>query len=108
VFEEIAALVQDRRYGKARQMVVLGLARSTDPRAVPLLVGLLGDEDVAAHAVMALGSSGLLGCARLLSNSWIIQRPWYAGRPKKPRRDRRPALGVCHRRLVTGRVSRLG
>jgi HEAT repeat protein len=55
VFEEIAALAQDRRHGKARQMVVLGLARSTDPRAVPLLVGLLGDEDVAAHAVMALG-----------------------------------------------------
>jgi len=37
VFGEIAALAQDRSYGKARQMVVLGLARSKDPRAVPLL-----------------------------------------------------------------------
>jgi hypothetical protein len=55
VFDQIAALAQDRSYGKARQMIVLGLARSKDPRAVPLLVGLLGDEDVAAHAVMALG-----------------------------------------------------
>jgi PBS lyase HEAT-like repeat len=55
VFDEIAALVQDRSYGKARQMIVLGLARSGDPRAVPLLVDLLGDEDVVAHAVMALG-----------------------------------------------------
>ncbi len=55
VFDEIAALAQDRRYGKARQMVVLGLARSKDPRAVPLLAGLLTDEDVAAQAVTALG-----------------------------------------------------
>jgi hypothetical protein len=54
VFDEIAALAQDAGYGKARQMIVLGLGRSKNPRAVPLLVGLLGDEDVAAHAVMAL------------------------------------------------------
>jgi hypothetical protein len=55
VFDEIAALAQDPGYGKARQMIVLGLGRSKDPRAVPLLVGLLGDADVTAHAVMALG-----------------------------------------------------
>ena len=54
VFDEIAALAQDPGYGKARQMIVLGLGRSKDPRAVQLLVGLLGDDDVVAHAVMAL------------------------------------------------------
>ena len=55
VFDEITDLVQDRSYGKARQMVVAGLGRSRDSRAVPLLMGLLGDEDVTAHALMALG-----------------------------------------------------
>lgn len=55
VFDDIAGLLRDRSYGKARQMVVLALARSRDPRAVPLLVGLLADEDVTAHAVSALG-----------------------------------------------------
>jgi HEAT repeat protein len=55
VFDEIAALAHDPGYGNARQMIVLGLGRSKDPRAVPLLVGLLGDGDVAVHAVMALG-----------------------------------------------------
>jgi len=55
VFDEIATLAQDAAYGKARQMIVLGLGRSKDPRVVPLLVDLLDDEDVAAHAVMALG-----------------------------------------------------
>jgi len=53
VFEKIAALAQDSGYGTARQMIVLG--RSTNPRAVPLLVGLLADGDVTTHAVMALG-----------------------------------------------------
>jgi HEAT repeat protein len=47
--------IWDPAYGTARQMIVLGLGRSKDPRAVPLLVGLLGDDDVVAHAVTALG-----------------------------------------------------
>jgi HEAT repeat protein len=54
VFDEMAALAQDRGYGKARQMIVQGLGRSKDPRAVPLLIGLLEDDDVAAHAISAL------------------------------------------------------
>jgi hypothetical protein len=56
LFDDIECLVRDRRFGKARQMVVLGLGRSTDPRAIPLLIELLADEDVAAHAVRALGT----------------------------------------------------
>lgn len=55
VFHQVAAIVRDSAFGKARQMVVLGLARSKDRRAVPLLIELLDDEDVAAHAAMALG-----------------------------------------------------
>lgn len=55
-FDEIAALLQDRGYGKARQMLVQGLASSADPRAVPLLVALLDDDDVAAHTVAALSA----------------------------------------------------
>jgi HEAT repeat protein len=55
VFDDVAALARGYGYGKARQMVVLGLGRSSDPRAVPILIDLLDDDDVAAHAVMALG-----------------------------------------------------
>lgn len=55
VFDELVAIVRDPAFGRARQMVVLGLARSEDRRAVPLLIELLDDEDVAAHAAMALG-----------------------------------------------------
>jgi hypothetical protein len=58
MLDEVAAIVRDPAFGKARQMVVLALARSKDPRAVPLLIELLDDEDVAPYAARALGKLG--------------------------------------------------
>jgi HEAT repeat protein len=56
VFEEIAALAQDRRHGQAREMVALALGRmKKSPRAVDVLIGLLDDDEVVGHAAMALG-----------------------------------------------------
>lgn len=55
VFEEIAALAKNEVFGKAREMLVLALGNCRDPRAVDVLVGLLDNEVVAGHAVMALG-----------------------------------------------------
>ena len=52
---DIEDLVRRREYGRARQMLVLGLARFKDPRVVPILTDLLDDDDVNAHAVIALG-----------------------------------------------------
>jgi hypothetical protein len=45
-FDELAELVRDPRYGKARQMVVLGLGRSKRPEAVEVLVGLVDDPEL--------------------------------------------------------------
>ncbi len=53
--DELAALATNRSYGKGRQMLVLGLGRFSDPRIVPLLIGLLDDDDVVGHAAEALG-----------------------------------------------------
>lgn len=55
MFDELAAIAEERRWGPARQMVVQALGRSKDPRAVRLLLGLLDDDDVVAHATFALG-----------------------------------------------------
>ena len=55
VFEDLESIANNHAYGKARQMVVLGLGRSRDARAVPLLIELLDDDDVSSHAAMALG-----------------------------------------------------
>lgn len=54
-FDELAELARDRRYGTARQMIVHGLGRSRHPAAVGLLIELLADDDIAAHAAIALG-----------------------------------------------------
>jgi HEAT repeat protein len=65
VFDAVVDLAEDRRWGKAREMLTLGLGNMHDPRAVDVLRNLLADEQVAGHAVMALGR---LGAAAALSD----------------------------------------
>lgn len=48
-------LATDRRYGKAREMVVVGLGKMKDARVADVLLELLADDEVVGHAVMALG-----------------------------------------------------
>ena len=55
VFEEIVQLVQNTRYGRAREMLAMALANMENPRAVIVLIDLLGDEEVVGYAVVALG-----------------------------------------------------
>lgn len=55
VFDQLVALVTDKKYGKAREMLALALGNCHDPRAVNVLIELLADEQVVGHAVMALG-----------------------------------------------------
>jgi hypothetical protein len=54
VFDEIAQIVQDKSHGRGREMVVLALKNMKNPKAVPLLISLLDDDEVAGHAIMAL------------------------------------------------------
>lgn len=55
MFEAVAALALQRRHGKAREMLAVALGNMKDPRAVDVLTELLGDEEMAGHALMALG-----------------------------------------------------
>ena len=55
VFAELAEVARDRRHGRTREMVVLAFGKMKDPGAVDLLIGLLQDDDVAGHAIVALG-----------------------------------------------------
>jgi HEAT repeat protein len=57
VFEDVVKLAEDRRWGKAREMVVVALGNMRDPRAVGVLRHLLSDDVVAGHAVIALGNA---------------------------------------------------
>lgn len=53
-FEDLADLARDRAYGRSREMVVLGMAKSNRVEAGEILIGLLEDPDVNGHAVKAL------------------------------------------------------
>jgi len=55
VCDDIIELAQERKHGKARQLIVLALGNMKDPRAAKAAMQLLNDEVVAGHAVMALG-----------------------------------------------------
>lgn len=55
VFNEIAELVLDKRYGRSREMLAFALGRMRDPRAVGLLIELLDDEQMTGHALCGLG-----------------------------------------------------
>jgi hypothetical protein len=53
-FSELAELAQDRKYGRAREMVVLALAKMKRPDSQNVLLRLLSDPQVDGHAVHAL------------------------------------------------------
>jgi HEAT repeat protein len=55
-FEELAALASDRRWGRSREMVVVALGNTGNPQAVGILTHLLRDDQVAGHALIALGN----------------------------------------------------
>jgi hypothetical protein len=82
-FDEIAQLIRRRDYGRARQMLVLGLARLKDPRVALLLVEMLDDDDVAVHAVMALGRLRPLGVRRSVEPLVHHPSPLVRGEAKK-------------------------
>ncbi len=54
-FDAIVELVEDSRYGRSRERLAGALGSMKDPRAVDVLIKLLGDADVVGHAVIALG-----------------------------------------------------
>lgn len=55
VFDELVELVRDKRHGRAREMLAVAIGNMKNPAAADVLIELLGDEEVAGHAIMALG-----------------------------------------------------
>jgi hypothetical protein len=83
VFDELVDLARDRRYGRARQMIVLGLGKSKRPEAVEVLVGLVDDPDVDGHAVKALGKLKAPAARAVLERKLNDQRAWVRGEARR-------------------------
>lgn len=75
-FDELVDLARDRSYGRSREMIVLGLARSKRPEAGEVLVELLNDADVNGHAVKALRKLKLPAARSGLERMLDDDRAW--------------------------------
>lgn len=55
VVDDIIRLVGDKSHGRSREMLVITLGRFRSPQTTQVLIDLLDDPEVAAHAARALG-----------------------------------------------------
>lgn len=82
-FEALAELARDKRYGKARQMIVIGLGKSKRPEAVQVLLSLLDDPDVDGQAVKALGKLKAPAARVALEGKLADRRGWVRSEARK-------------------------
>lgn len=54
-FADIVSLVKNRQHGKSREMLAVALGNMKTPAAVDVLIDLLNDDEIAGHALIALG-----------------------------------------------------
>ncbi len=83
VFDDLVRLVKDPTFGKARQMVVVGLGRSKRPEVVSVLIDLLDVEDVSGHAVKALAKLGVEEARPALERMVNDPRSWVRNEATK-------------------------
>ena len=76
VADEILKIVADRSNGMARQMFVLALGKLHHPLAVPSLLDLLKDDEVAGHAIEALGNLKAVEARDALEGMLKHPRAW--------------------------------
>jgi HEAT repeat protein len=55
VFADLVELLKDKQHGKSREMLAVALGNMKNPAAADVLIESLNDDEVAGHAVMALG-----------------------------------------------------
>lgn len=76
VAAEILSIVKDPAHGTARQMFVLTLGKLGYRDSIPTLMELLEQEDVAGHAVIALGKMEAHEAVPMLERLATSGKPW--------------------------------
>jgi hypothetical protein len=97
VFDDIVELIQDRRYGKARQMLTEALTRVKKRRveAIPVLIELLGDEQMEMHALFALGKLKAVEALPQVRQSLTSNNRAIRAEAKKALRKIEKAAGIA-------------
>lgn len=108
VFDDLVRLLRDKGYGKSRQMLAVSLANMKDPRAVDVLIECLQDEDIASHAVLALGKLKPAKAESHLERFISHPTPWIRKEAAKAleRIRNRGQVGARAKASVANRASR--
>lgn len=83
VVESIVSLVRDKQHGKSREMLTLALANMRCETVLPALSDLLEDEQVAGHAVIALGKLKVKSARTLIEPFLQHRKAWIRKEARK-------------------------
>jgi len=75
-FERIVELLHDRQHGKSREMLAIALGNMKNPRAMGVLIELLNDDEVAGHALKALGKLKVQKARPQIERFLKHEKPW--------------------------------
>jgi hypothetical protein len=112
IADDLVELITDPRHGRAREMLCDALTRTKDSRAPDVLIELIDDDDVAAHAILALRRHGPKSSLPHLRRARSSLMPFSSGRPRAcsrgVRRTGRSSVSetcrpVCKTRVHVGR-----
>jgi HEAT repeat protein len=82
-YDQLRSLARDRSLGKAREMLVIALARTKHPDAAAELENLASDEALAGHVVMAAGELGANRLRPFVERQLQSQTAWVRKEAKK-------------------------
>lgn len=83
ILKRVLKLIQDKRHGRARQMLVVALGHTREQRVVDLLITLLSEEDVALNAIMALRKLKAKRARPFVERFLTRGAPWVRAEAKK-------------------------
>jgi hypothetical protein len=83
IFDDIVELVRDKRNGRAREMLAMALGKMKNPKAVNVLIGLLDDDEVAGHAIIALRKLNATEARPYILPFIKHPKPWIRREAKK-------------------------
>lgn len=83
IVDSLLKVAVDRSNGIARQMLVLALGKTGDDRVVDVLIRLLSDQEVAGHAVMALGKMRVKKARSEIEKFLDHPKAWIRSEAKK-------------------------
>lgn len=83
VFDDIVELLRDKSHGHTREMLAWSLGNMRDPRAVDVLVEMLDDEEVAGHAIYALGKLKAKSARAKIERFLDHPKTWFRNEAKK-------------------------